>query len=59
MGGKSWVIGTNSMTANEFFDTNILIYAFDSSDKAKQQIAKQLIAEAALSARHAFNSSAG
>ena len=41
---------TNSMTANQFFDTNILVYAFDSSDPAKQQIAKQLFAEAAIAA---------
>ncbi len=38
------------MTANQFLDTNILVYAFDSSDPAKQQMAKQLIAEAATSA---------
>ena len=38
------------MTANQFFDTNILIYAFDSSDVAKQQIAKQCIAQAATAA---------
>ena len=38
------------MTANQFLDTNILVYAFDSSDSAKQQMAKQLIADAATSA---------
>jgi predicted nucleic acid-binding protein len=37
------------MTANQFLDTNILVYAFDSSDPAKQQLAEQLIAEAARS----------
>jgi predicted nucleic acid-binding protein len=37
------------MTANQFLDTNILVYAFDSSDPAKQQWAEQLIAEAARS----------
>ena len=31
------------MTANQFLDTNILVYAFDSSDPAKQQLAEQLI----------------
>lgn len=31
------------MTAKQFFDTNVLIYAFDSSEPAKQQIAIQRI----------------
>lgn len=34
------------MTAKQFFDTNVLIYAFDSSDPARQQIAVKRIDEA-------------
>lgn len=38
------------MTANQFLDTNNLVYAFDSSESVKQEIAKQRLAEAATSA---------
>lgn len=34
------------MTAKQFFDTNVLIYAFDSSEPTKQQIAIKRIDEA-------------
>ena len=42
---------TNSTKGKEFFDTNVLIYAFDSSDVVKQQIAIHLIADSAASGR--------
>jgi len=31
---------------NVFFDTNILVYAFDKADEKKQNIAKSLMVEA-------------
>jgi len=34
------------MTVKQFFDTNVLIYAFDSSEPAKQQIAVDRLGEA-------------
>ncbi len=34
------------MSANLFFDTNILVYAFDKSDQEKYEIASQLVIQA-------------
>ena len=36
-----------STTGRQFFDTNVLVYAFDSGVPAKQQVARDLIAAAA------------
>ena len=35
--------GKNYMTGKVFFDTNVLVYAFDSADPRKQTIARNLI----------------
>ena len=34
------------MSAVDFFDSNVLIYLFDAAVPAKQQIARQLVAQA-------------
>jgi len=43
------------MTARRFFDTNMLVYACDASEPAKQTRALELIAEAAAQADGALS----
>lgn len=43
------------MSAKRFFDTNILVYACDSSEPAKQTRALELIAEASTQANGALS----